>query len=975
MRKASRVIFAVSLALWGCGDDVRTREPDQPDNADGALSPDVGTDITPDAALTDADLSDAGPPLEVDAVVPDAEVPCTCPEFENAPCQVGQCIDGQCVVRPRVDGTPCDDSDPETMGDRCVEGVCEGGRVLPDVVGTHWAHRMPYGGSQPIEIRHVSSANGVMSVSPGQMAPQGQWWTVKGGGIVGRRQVPHMPHPILTQVDFGGSPEPLWAHVPHTSFGKSQVLEDGQWLVGAGPWLRIDPAGHHVVRRPLAGQAGNGTMAHDGQNIAWVNHEGPWVASLFDDGPGRRLDGPPHDMHRHTVAMQGRWLVYTTHIETAVHAVVVDLQGMRPTVEIPFETERVHRVSVDAEAGWAIVYGEEEALLLSLGEEAMRVLRPRGPWNDAAFFDDGSAVVAIERYRHVVRFDLTRDDLGEPSILAMGAYYSPDTILHLSETQRLLWFGAGNAVSVLPLDAPEPTTIVDVPADRTQTSQHQLCGLSEKDGAFWFSAPTRDGEHFELTRVPLDGTAPSKTVIEGRQPRNMERVGSNNAPTGERLGFCMATAEGVILGMPVSIDQRAHLVVSEGGVQRDLPGTEGVTSNYLASAVDGWYGTGAVSAERFGVLTDGAQTVFRRETDGELIRWDHHTDARQLLGPVGPTPYRQAMRMLPDGSGVFLMESTRVEVRYFDDRAPIVHVIERLPYDSHVASPSGWRVAWAESVESGQVIYVMDLRTGRMWQHAGPSPEATDVPLGFLDESQLVFSRWSNNDNEVYWPIHVVDLETGVESAVLDGAQGYAFQGVLAGQMVLMSPQADGELSFHTYSLDTDDTTRLFSGERMDDAHPRSLWTHITPEEHVLVADLDRRGAYSEVLSAQSVGMLTDDGLELVSLNLPEATTVATPLLRSDEGSRLFAVAGAPELDVYALDLEGGSPQLLTPADGRSVWPVGLSSDGRWLAIATPIGLGSGVALVDLDNPDEMPFPVLWSEGGDVRFEGFLDAP
>jgi MYXO-CTERM domain-containing protein len=78
-------------------------------------------------------------PIKSCAVIDPAFASCTqvdpCEEMDCTPedqCQVGMCIDGECLFEPMLDGTDCNDNQNCTTPDVCQEGVCTSTEITCD---------------------------------------------------------------------------------------------------------------------------------------------------------------------------------------------------------------------------------------------------------------------------------------------------------------------------------------------------------------------------------------------------------------------------------------------------------------------------------------------------------------------------------------------------------------------------------------------------------------------------------------------------------------------------------------------------------------------------------------------------------------------------------------------------------------------------------------------------------------------------
>ena len=95
---------------------------------DDSAAPDTGQDgvIGPEDSTTPDAVEDTSPPL-----VCEADDDCT--HFSDDPCTLWFCHPTQGICMPATfpDDDPCDDGDLCTVGDHCTDGVCVSGEVIP----------------------------------------------------------------------------------------------------------------------------------------------------------------------------------------------------------------------------------------------------------------------------------------------------------------------------------------------------------------------------------------------------------------------------------------------------------------------------------------------------------------------------------------------------------------------------------------------------------------------------------------------------------------------------------------------------------------------------------------------------------------------------------------------------------------------------------------------------------------------------
>ncbi len=130
---ADALLLALALALVGCGSLFPAPAPQAAaagaNDVSGALGDD-GTLSDGDAlgdAVGDDDISDDGA-VTGDSAPADTLPPCdlaACPVPDEV-CQVAVCVGATCGFGPAPSGTLCDDGDPCTAADRCVDGGCVG---------------------------------------------------------------------------------------------------------------------------------------------------------------------------------------------------------------------------------------------------------------------------------------------------------------------------------------------------------------------------------------------------------------------------------------------------------------------------------------------------------------------------------------------------------------------------------------------------------------------------------------------------------------------------------------------------------------------------------------------------------------------------------------------------------------------------------------------------------------------------------
>ena len=80
--------------------------------------------------LREAADSESAPGGQIDTGWMDIRATASCVNESDCPqgeCGTSDCVDSQCVTTPRKDGQPCSDGNPNTVGDTCLDGICEPG--------------------------------------------------------------------------------------------------------------------------------------------------------------------------------------------------------------------------------------------------------------------------------------------------------------------------------------------------------------------------------------------------------------------------------------------------------------------------------------------------------------------------------------------------------------------------------------------------------------------------------------------------------------------------------------------------------------------------------------------------------------------------------------------------------------------------------------------------------------------------------
>lgn len=976
----------MGVCLWvcaGCVSDPRVSEgqPERPDahpasGVDAAhrpSPPDGGLDAlpdtaSPDTASPDAALPDAAPRPDASSppdATPDAMVevePCACLEAPEVTCQRPACVDGACVYIERVDGTPCDDLDPETVGDRCVSGECVGVPELPGVLGRAGGYQEGWSEAETLVRRITVEPSGALSLSAPRMVPPGDW-AAMGGGLLGVRGVSSSPQRLMSRLD-GGTLEATHDFIPpQLSLGEPRILEGGAWWLGSGPWARLDPSVGRLTLFPTGWQAVDGPMISDGARVAWFDPEGGVrVASALGDPEGVRVAdwGLPHDQSR--LALVGDRLAYTAAEGGTYALVVVDLSGQRAPFMVREAGIRRGGVRISEDGQWLARLDPEETWLLYLGgawpPADVQYTEPR--WRLAEFLPDGSAALAVGSAGDIIRVDLVDGVVGYRRGLAQRGNRRFTEILHVSMAHEALWVKRSDGrVIRAPLDTFEPDFPPVVPEAQTLEEGYWLCGVDEAGEALWFVAyvPEASDERYKVVRVPMDATQPPEEIeVPGRRPLAAD-------------DFCLPVEGGLYLGKRGSVEAAHRLVAHEAGEMVgvsdepielvEVPGFHGAYSPY-----------GPTDRARGGVLTDGEHVVLEALDGG----WRHLTWSTGEVRPLAiqgagylPTP----LEFLPDHSGVLSLAAGRVAAIPFDGE-PVegpLHQCEEVGCEP-VFSPSGWRVAWGTIIYRQAAIMVMDLRDGQIWRFDAPDYDVLDVPLGFVDESSLVFdrkARWPRGPEQLH--LHWVSLEGEEPPGPLgEPIEGAHFQAWAQGVVLYMAP-GEGELKT-LYGYTVGDGEHMALVEGFEGRRWQGRWVEPTPSGGLLIGERERAVDEETAIIAQEI-LWSFDGGAPATIELPPDTR-ATPFFSNigEGGEGLFAVAGATELDIYQINPDG-PPTRLTSADGRTMWPVGRSHDGRWLAVEGPVGLGFGVYVLDLHAPGAAPIPALWSDEGDVRFEGF----
>ncbi len=323
MRCYTLVILVMLLAVAGCNDsgggtpavdtlaDIATDAGGEvvddilpPDTIADAAT-DVGLDMEPDTPMDSyIDIPEDTPadtPAEV--VPPECVEDDDCPWLETDPCMIVFCSDaGLCEVKTAQNGTSCDDGDPETCNDTCVDGACQGGACgTVTVTGMVWKYTCMFCDNPNPEsgFYYMEPAGGVIVETVGLDVEVStktsddecySWWEPESDSTCGwfTLEIPEGATTLSLRADAQGSGEFYVGFL--NGLGAMFTADDDSFQLLVIPQLTLVEAIHELMGETYNPQ--KGLLAGI---TAVLDPEPPTLFAEFIGGAAVTLDPEPSD--------------------------------------------------------------------------------------------------------------------------------------------------------------------------------------------------------------------------------------------------------------------------------------------------------------------------------------------------------------------------------------------------------------------------------------------------------------------------------------------------------------------------------------------------------------------------------------------------------------------------------------------------------------------------------------------------------